>query len=152
MRPTGITLSSYFQFFRGVLVALVGFGAMFLGNISSRVASLASEGNALERFLGGLGHLLGIALLIYAVIQIATGLGLLLRQSWARLLTLVFSALGIVVLLPRTIHLRPVATIYSLLNLAVIIYLLLPQTQAYFQNRKLPDSSPDGKIAATKTT
>ena len=112
MRPTGVTLTAYFPFYRGGLVALFSLGAMILGGISSRVAALASEGNALERFLGGLGHFLGMALLIYALVQIVATIGLLSAQNWARLLTLLFSAVGILILLPRAIHLHPLSTHY----------------------------------------
>jgi uncharacterized membrane protein (DUF2068 family) len=99
--------------------------------------------NNLQRFLGGLGHFVGVALLIYAAVQIVAGIGLLLLQNWARILALVFSVLGILVLLPRAIHLRPVSTLFALLNLAVLIYLLLPETASYFLNKNLPaDSTP----------
>jgi uncharacterized membrane protein (DUF2068 family) len=125
---------------------------MFLGGISSRVAALASEGNALERFLGGLGHFLGMALLIYAALQIIAAIGLLLTQNWARLLTLMFSAFGILVLLPRTIHLHPLSTLYSFLNLAVLVYLLLPSTQAFFSKHKVPDSTSRPESSALKTS
>ncbi|HMD44230.1 MAG TPA: DUF2127 domain-containing protein [Candidatus Acidoferrum sp.] len=143
MRPTGVTLSAYYQFFRGAVVALFAGGIFFVGGMAARLASLAAEGNNLQRILGGLGHFMGVALLIYAAVQVVCGIGLLLLQNWARILTLVFSALGILVLLPRALHLRPVSTLFALLNLAVLIYLLLPETASYFINKNLPaDSTP----------
>ncbi len=143
MRPTGVTLSAYFQFFRGAVLALFAGGIFFVGGMASRLASLAAEGNNLQRFLGSLGNFVGAALLIYAVVQIISGIGLLLLQNWARILTMVFSALGILVLLPRAIHLRPASTLFVILNLTVLIYLLLPETASYFLTKKLPvDSTP----------
>ena len=143
MRPTGVTLSAYFQFFRAAVVALFAAGVFFVGGMASRLAALATEGNNLQRFLGSLGHFVGVALLIYAAVQIVAGIGLLLQQNWARLLTIVFSALGVLVLLPRAIHLRPVSTLFALLNLAVLIYLLLPEAASYFGTKRLPaDSAP----------
>ena len=143
MRPTGVTLTAYFQFFRGAIVALFAAGIFFVGGMASRLAALAAEGNNLQKFLGGLGHFVGVALLIYAAVQIVSGIGLLLQQNWARLVTIVFSALGVLVLLPRAIHLRPVSTLFALLNLAVLIYLLLPETASYFSAKRLPvDQSP----------
>lgn len=143
MRPTGVTLSAYFQFFRGAVVALFAGGVFFVGGMASRLASLATEGNSLQRFLGGLGHFIGVALLIYAAVLILSGIGLLLQQNWARLLTIVFSALGVLVLLPRALALHPFSTLFALLNLAVLIYLLLPATASSFLNKRLPaDSTP----------
>ena len=66
MRPTGVTLSALFQFFRGALVALFALGIFFVGGMASRLASLAAEGNMLQRFIAGFGHFVGVALLIYA--------------------------------------------------------------------------------------
>ena len=141
MRPTGVTLCAYFEFFRGGVVALFAGGIFFLGGMAARLAALAAEGNNLQRFLGGLGHFIGVALLIYATVQIISGIGLLLLQNWARLLTIVFSALGVLVLFSRAIQLRPVSTLFALLNLAVLIYLLLPDTASYFLKKDLPTNS-----------
>jgi Predicted membrane protein (DUF2127) len=151
MRPTGVTLSAVFQLFRGALVALFALGIFFVGGMASRLASLAAEGNTLQRFIAGFGHFVGVALLIYAAVQIVSGIGLLLLHNWARLLTIVLSALGILTLLPRTVHHRPVSTLFTLLNLAVLIYLLLPSTQAHFQNKKALDEGPSGPTPPVKT-
>jgi hypothetical protein len=70
-----------FSIFPGRLRALFGLGALFLSGISSRVAALASEGTALERFLVGLSHFFGLALLIYALIQTVASVGLLFTQT-----------------------------------------------------------------------
>jgi hypothetical protein len=137
MRPTGVTLSAYFQFIRGALVALFATGVFFLGGMAARLASLAAEGNSMQRLLGGLGHFIAIALLICAAVQIICGIGLLMVQNWARILTLIFSALGILFLLPRAIHLRPFSTLFAILNLAVVVYLLLPETKSYFLNKRI---------------
>jgi hypothetical protein len=142
MRPTGITLSAYFQFIRGALDALFAAGIFLAGGLASRLAALAAEGNTIQRVLAGLGHFVGVALLIYAAVQIICGIGLLLLQNWARILTLVFSALGILFLLPRAIHLRPFSALFAILNLAVAVYLLLPETQSYFLNKTASPIQP----------
>jgi uncharacterized membrane protein (DUF2068 family) len=129
------------------LVGLFSLGIFFIGGMASRVASLAAEGNMLQRFIAGFGHFVAIALLIYAGLQIISGIGLLLLQNWARLITIVFSALGILTLLPRTLHFRPISTLFTLCNLAVLIYLLLPATQSYFRRSKTI-SDPSGDSSA----
>ena len=142
MRPLGVTLSACFQFFRGALVGLLGLGALLVGGLASRFASLAAEGNRLQQLLSGFGHLLGLALLIYAFVLILLGVGLLLRQNWARVLTIIFSGFVVLLHLPGLILHRPLPVLLVLLNLVVLVYLLLPEASSYFQNRQLPPSNP----------
>lgn len=151
MRPTGVTLSALFQFFRGAMVALFAAGIFLVGGLASRLAALAVEGNTIQRVLGGLGHFVGVALLIYAAVQIICGIGLLLLQNWARILTIVFSALGILFLLPRALHLRPFSALFAILNVVVLIYLLLPETRAYFLNKNLLTNPPANNSSPIKS-
>lgn len=136
MRPVGVTLAAYFEFVRGFLLALAALGVLFVGGVASRVAGLAAEGNALQRFLLGFGKFVGLALLVYAGIQALLGLGLLLRQNWARLLTMLFCGLGVLLLLPRLLHMRPISGLFTLLNLVVVIYLALPEARRYFETKE----------------
>lgn len=132
MRPIGVTLCAYFQFVRGALVAVLAAGIFLASGLAARIAGMAEEGNLLQRVLGGLGHFLGIALLIYAGIALVLGAGLLLRQDWARLLTIWFSGLGAILLLPRVGHGRPFSILFAVLDAAVMIYLWLPAARQYF--------------------
>jgi Predicted membrane protein (DUF2127) len=140
MRPLGVTLSACFEFLRGLAVVLFALGVYFVTGMASRVAALAAEGSTLQRALHGFGRFIGTALLIYALILIALGAGLLLRQSWARFLTIVFSFFSLLLLLPRILHFRPLSVLFFLLNVAVIIYLSLPDTRLWFAN-KIPDAA-----------
>jgi hypothetical protein len=65
------------------------------------------------RALHGFGRFIGAAMLIYALILIALGTGLLLRQSWARFLTIAFSIFRLLLLLPRILHFRPLSVFFS---------------------------------------
>ncbi len=135
MRPLGVTLSAYFQFFRSALLAIFALGTLFVGGMASRLAAVAAEGNAVQRLLSSFGHFLAMAFLICAVVMAVLGIGLLMGQNWARSLTVIFSGLGVLLLLPRTIHLHPISTLFAALNLAVLIYLLLPPARAYFERK-----------------
>jgi len=142
MRPLGVTLAALFQFVRALVVALFALGVYFVSGMASRVAALAAEGNTLQRVLHGFGHFIGAALLIYALILVVLGVGLLLRQSWARLLTVVFSVFSLLLLLPRILHLHPFTFLFSLLNVTVIIYLWLPQPRSWFEGKAMDISKP----------
>jgi len=135
MRPLGVTLSAYFQFVRAALLVILALGVRFVGGMAARLASVATEGNAAQRFLSGFGHFLSMAFLIYAAIIIILGIGLLLRQSWARSLTIIFPGLGFLTLLPRLLHLHPFSFLFGILNLAVLTYLLLPPARSYFDGK-----------------
>jgi uncharacterized membrane protein (DUF2068 family) len=142
MRPLGVTLSAYFEFFRAALLAALGLGVLLVGGLASRLAALAAEGNSMQRILSGFGHFISAILLIYAGILVIAGIGLLMSQGWARALTIVFSALGFLTLLPRMIHHHPFSILFALLNLAVLIYMLLPQTRDYFQRKSAIEAKP----------
>ncbi len=142
MRPLGVTLSACFQFVRAALLISLALGIMFAGGRASRLASLAKEGNGVQRFIFGFGQFLVVALLIYALILVILGVGLLVGQHWARFLTIIFSGLGALAFQPRLLHHHPLSLLFAALNLAVLIYLLLPQTGAYFWREKSPGPSP----------
>jgi hypothetical protein len=135
MRPLGITLSGYLQFVRATLLVILALAIKFVGSIASRFVALAAEGSAIQRFLSGLGNFLFVVLLVYAFVIAVVGVGLLMQQGWARSLTVIFSGLGFLALLPRMIHLHPLSFLFGMLNLAVVFYLLLPQTRVYFDGK-----------------
>ncbi|HTQ96031.1 MAG TPA: DUF2127 domain-containing protein, partial [Candidatus Acidoferrum sp.] len=114
----------------------------FVGGMASRLASLAAEGNSIQNFLSGFGRFISMALLIYAAIILVLGFGLLFSQAWARTLTIIFSALGFLILLPRMFHHHPFSILIALLNLGVLIYLLLPDTRAYFDRKRAREIIP----------
>ena len=142
MRPFGVTLCAWFQFVRAALVASLALGVFFVGGMASRLASLAAEGNTIQSFLSGFGRFLSMALLIYAAILLTLGFGLLFSQGWARTLTIIFAAMGFLILLPRVFHHHPFSILFALLNLAVLIYLLLPDTRAYFDGKSARGITP----------
>jgi len=142
MRPLGVTLSACYEFLRAFLIGLAALGVLFVGGQASRLAGAAAEGNTLQRFLAGFGKFVGIALLLYAGVQLLLGIGLLLRQNWARLATMFFSAVGLLLLLPRLLHMRPVSGFFALLNLAVLIYLALPEARQYFEAKEITPQIP----------
>ena len=121
MRPLGVTFSACFEFVRAALISLVGLAVMLV--VASRLAAVAAEGNTLQRALAGFGKFVGIAMLVYAAIQLALGLGVL-------------------ILLPRLIHLRPISQLFGLLQLAVLIYLAPPETHCYFEQKESRAPNP----------
>ncbi|MBI3644746.1 MAG: hypothetical protein HY233_02090 [Acidobacteriales bacterium] len=132
MRPLGVTLIGIYQILRGVLGVLFGLSLMLFTGLAARLASLAAEGNAVERILHSLGRVAGVGVLVFALLHILAGFGLLKMHNWGRLLTLLFSAIGLVVLLPVLIASHGLPLIFGIINAASIFYLALPPIKRAF--------------------
>jgi uncharacterized membrane protein (DUF2068 family) len=135
MRPLGVSLIAIYQVLRGLVQVLFALGVVLFTGLTSKLASLAAEGNAVARFLAAFGKYLGIAIVVFALVHVILGFGLWFMQGWARLLTVVFSAISLASLLPFLIHPRPVALLFGILNVLVILYLMMPGTKRAFQSR-----------------
>jgi hypothetical protein len=132
MRPVGITLVGIYQILRGALGMLFALSIMLFSGLAAKLVSIAAEGNAIERMLHGFGRHIGIAILFFGLIHVASGVGLLKMQNWARLVTLLLSAIGLVLLLPAVLVSRGVPLIFGLINAISIFYLAMPPVRRLF--------------------
>jgi hypothetical protein len=130
MRPLAVTLIGFYQILRGVLYALFACSILAFAGLGAKLASLAAEGNAMQRYLGSFGHMAGLVVLVAAGFHLAAGYGILQMQNWGRLLTLLFSAVGLVLLIPF-LHF-PVPLIFASINALTIFYLALPAVKRAF--------------------
>jgi uncharacterized membrane protein (DUF2068 family) len=136
MRPVGITLVGIYQILSGVLKVLFALSIMLFTGLAAKLASIAAEGNALERMLHGFGQLLGIGILVFGLIHIAAGYGLLKMQNWGRLLTLLLSAIGLVLLLPALLVMHGMPLILGVINAISIFYLAMPPIKRAFHSER----------------
>ena len=132
MRPLGVTLVGLYQILRGLLGLLFGLSVLFFTGLVARLAGVAAEGNALGGFLHGLDRVTGLGILAFAVIHILAGYGVLQMQNWGRLLTLFFSAVGLVLLLPGVVHIHLFSLFFGAINAASIFYLATPPIKRLF--------------------
>jgi uncharacterized membrane protein (DUF2068 family) len=133
MRPLGVTLVGYYQILRGLIGLMFGLSVLLFTGLITKVASLAAEGNAIERLLHGFGHAVGLIILAFAVVHMVAGYGLLQMQNWGRLLTVLFSAIGLVLVLNGIVHAHIFSVFFGVINAASIIYLAMPPTRRAFQ-------------------
>jgi len=133
MRPLAVTLIGYYQILRGLISGLFGLSILAFAGLAAKLASYAAEGNALQRFLSSFGHVAGLIVLVVAACHIAAGYGVLEMQNWGRLLTLLFSAGGLVMLLPFLHAFFPM--IFAVINAATIIYLVAPPIKRAFRGQ-----------------
>ena len=132
MRPLGVTVVGFYQILRGVLGLLFGLSVLLFTGLVAKLASLAAEGNAVERLLHDFGHVAGLGIIAFAVVHMLAGYGILQMQNWGRLLTLLFSAIGLVLLLPGVVQANIFSLFFGAINAACIFYLAMPPIRRAF--------------------
>jgi hypothetical protein len=132
MRPLGVTLVGFYQILRGVVDVLFGLSVLAFAGLSAKLASLAAEGNAVENLLRTFGHVAGLGIIVFGIVHILAGYGVLQMQNWGRLLTLLFSAVGLVLVLPGVLHTNLFSVAFGVINAATIFYLAMPPIKRAF--------------------
>jgi len=139
MRPIGLTLIAILDWLRASLFALGGLALIGVGHLSARLVSAVATDSMFEKLISFLGKSLGIVALLIAAIFLAAGLGLWLLKGWGRTLTLALVGIclffGVIGLLrhPGTFHIVRVVV-----DVAVVIYLLLPEVRRFFASAPVP--------------
>jgi hypothetical protein len=132
MRPLGVTLVGLYQILRGVVGLLFGLSVLLFTGLIGRLASLAAEGNAIERLLHGFGHAVGLIIIVFALLHMLAGYGVLQMRNWGRLLTLLFSAIGLVLVLNGMVQVHIFPLLFGVINAACILYLAMPPIKRVF--------------------
>jgi uncharacterized membrane protein (DUF2068 family) len=132
MRPLGVTLVGLYQILRGVIGLVFGLSILLFAGLAAKLASLAAEGNAVANILHRFGHLAGLGIIVYAVVNMIAGYGVLQMQNWGRLLTLLFSAIGLVLVLPGVFVANSFSLLFGAINAASIFYLAMPPIKRAF--------------------
>jgi uncharacterized membrane protein (DUF2068 family) len=132
MRPLGVTLVGFYQILRGLIGLLFGLSILLFAGLAAKLVSLAAEGNAVEGLLSGFGHVAGLVVIVFAIVHRLGGYGVLQMQNWGRLLTLLFSAIGLVLVLPGVVHGNIFAVIFGAINAVCIFYLAMPPIKRAF--------------------
>ncbi|MFZ0686622.1 MAG: hypothetical protein WAM89_13835 [Terriglobales bacterium] len=132
MRPLGVTLVGFYQILRGILSLLFGLSILLFSGLAAKLASMAAEGNEVERLLRQFGHVAGLGILVFAAIHVAAGVGVLQMQNWGRLVTLLFSAIGLVLVLHGVMVGHMFSILFGAINAACIFYLAMPPVKRAF--------------------
>ena len=125
-RPFGVTLLATLEVILGVLVLLGGLTIVIEGFILS---DMLPHVRWFPTRIAGVG----VALLVFAMIDFALAFGLWVGKRWAWIAGLVCAALGIILGI-LSLFLRPgVGELIALvLDLVIIYYLMQPKVQAYY--------------------
>lgn len=138
MRPLGVTLVGFYQILRGVMGLLFGLSVLAFTGLTAKLASMAAEGNAVENLLRRFGHAAGLGIIVFAVVHMLAGYGVLQMQNWGRLLALLFSAIGLVLVLFGALHGNVFALLIAVINGACIFYLAMPPIKRAFHTEGNP--------------
>ena len=133
MRPLGVTLIGFYQILRGVVDVLFGVSVLAFTSFAARMVSLAAEGLAAGRILHGFGHLVGLLIVVVGIVHLAAGWGVLGMKNWGRLLTILFSAVGLFLLLPALSHGHIFSVAFGFIDGASIVYLAVPAVRRAFR-------------------
>jgi uncharacterized membrane protein (DUF2068 family) len=109
-----------------------GLSILLFAGLAAKLASLAAEGNAVENLLRSFGHLAGLGIIVFAIVHMIAGYGVLQMQNWGRLLTLLFSAIGLVLVLPGVFVANIFSLLFGAINAACIFYLAMPPIKRVF--------------------
>jgi hypothetical protein len=125
MRPLGIILIGLYQVLRASVGLVFGLFVLFFNGPATKLVSVAGQGNFIERHLRSFGHAAGLFIIGFAVVHALAGYGVLQMQGWGRLLTLLFCAIEISLLLPTMIRVNIFSLVFGAVNAGCILYLAL---------------------------
>lgn len=137
-RPTGVTIIAVLYFI-GAAVCLLGGVLLFVGGgFLATMMNQGGDGAAGAGILAGLGAVAGVIVLVVGVVSALVGWGLLKLKSWARIIVIIFSALGILGALAMLLHFSPLILVGFVIRLAIngliLWYMLKPEVAAAFQS------------------
>ena len=133
MRPLGVTAIAILSWVRGALYAAVGLAILGIGHLSARLMSAVASDSTLQNVVSGLGKALGFAALVVAVGYVVIGIGLWSLKNWARILTLLFVGLALLMgLIGLARHPSAWHMVRTAVELAILVYLMLPNVKRLF--------------------
>jgi hypothetical protein len=150
-KPAGVIVIAILYFI-GAALCLIG-GLLFIagGGLLATIMSQSGQASAspLAGIMAGLGAVAGIIFLAFGVIDLLVGIGLIKLKNWARIVAIVFSAIGAVFqlfgILGSLSHFNVGAMVFPVVFLAIyaliIWYLLKPEVKAAFQGVQMRAAS-----------
>lgn len=125
-RPTGVTILAVLSFL-GAGLFLLGACIMFVVGAAGMAAM--AGGRAMGGPFAALGAFASVALLVFGVLYIVNGIGLLKLRAWGRLLTIILVALsflfGLRGLLISAMHVQMGLVVWQLIILAIDVWILV---------------------------
>ena len=142
-KPVGVIVIAVLDFLGTVILGCFGLLAFVGMSFLAPRISEATNGQLPPAVIAGLGIFLGLFCFFFAAIAGVLGYGMLSLKEWARIVQMVFAAIGLAFgalgLLGAMLHFQlfglVLVGIRLAINAAIIWYLLQPDVKAAFQTR-----------------
>lgn len=144
-RPTGVTILAILNFIGAGFCLLGGIGLMLGGGVVATMLNQqgANGAGGGAGIIAALGAFAGVCIIIVGGISMLVGFGLWKLKEWARIVSIILTAIGAVLNLPALLtsvtHFNLGSLIWTLFWLAIdvwiIMYLLKPHVKAAFQGQ-----------------
>jgi len=133
-RPAGVTVISVLQFIAAALCVLGALGAFVGGGAMSAALSQAQNAGPLAAILGAGIAVFGVIFLVIGALYGVTAWGMLGLKNWARIITIVFTAIAALLGIWGMIgHFSIVSLIVLAFYAWVIWYLVKPDVAGAFK-------------------
>jgi len=145
-RPTGVTVIAVLAFVGTAFLVIFGIlaflGGAFIGAMIGSGVQAQGSGAAGAGLGAFIGAIIGVIFLVMAAVYLICGIGLWKLKEWGRMLTIVITAIGMVLALFNLLHFHPITMFFILVRLGIggliIWYLSQPQIKAAFVPQPLP--------------
>ncbi len=139
-RPTGVTVLGVLLIIFSAFLALAGFGLLFLGIGGGPALQMRGAETGMSAMMAGMGAVSGVFLLGLAAVCVVLAVGLLKLLNWARIVTIVLIALGLLSasfgLVTAIVHFRLLLLVWQFIvvtiDAGIIWYLLRKDVKQAF--------------------
>jgi hypothetical protein len=126
-RPTGVTILAVLYFIGAAILAICALFFFVLGG--SMLSGMAQSGGPWSTILAAGGAVVGAMFLVFALLQLALGIGFIKLQNWARVVAIVLTGIavlfGAIGMLSLLAHVMVFALVVRVITLAIQIWILL---------------------------
>jgi hypothetical protein len=136
-RPTGVTIIAVLYFLGTAFLGLCGLLFILGGSMLSTLAKSGGPGSAL---LAAGGAVVGAIFLVFALIDLAIGIGFIKLQNWARVVAIILTGIavlfGVIGMFSMLVHLMVFALVFRVailvLEIWILVYLFKPDVKQAF--------------------
>ena len=133
MQPLGIRLIAALHWLRAAAYLVGALAVLGFAHLGARLMSAVMNDTPLNRITAGMGNVIGIGLLVFALFWIVLGFGIWTTKNWARILTLVFAGIWLLYGLTRVAAFpTPWHILRLVIDIGIIVYLMLPDVKRAF--------------------
>lgn len=140
-RPTGVSIIAVLDFIGAGICVLFGIAALLGAGFLGAFMSQAQGGNASAGgFMAVLGGAISIVFIIIGAISGLVGWGMWTLKGWARIVQIIFAALGLLGALSALLHFSGAMLVGFVIRIAIngliIWYLVKPEVAAAFSGNQ----------------